>query len=372
MNFRGLFRMMTTVLLLGGVGVGHAEEGVDRTGSIDYSSITSTDSETGLIVPGPPPQAERGRIIRVQDTRSVVEFRGQEYRIRQMVDSGVQSLTRSGTSLEAWNKVALPSDHVGIMIAPQGWNDVTTLVPILREVVDGLGAIGIPQHRITIWSRQIEDVEFLQMLPIPILPGSQFVGAATSGYDRDVSYESPVQGTLIWSDLDFGSEEPDAGRRSYATRLLTSRFDRVILVNSLASDASAGVRGLVYSMSYAGVDNFNRFLNPPQILAESVPEIFAMDALADKVAFCITDALIGSVAGHRPGKFHLHPPVGELWFSRDPVALDSYSLKRANHLREQIGFKPLPASSGQLLFNCQLMELGSADSDSFNIISILR
>lgn len=308
---------------------------------------------------GPPSGADVGRIVRLTSASAVSDFQGNRPEIRRLLASGIQSLTRSSNNFSAWSAIANPQEKIGIFIAPNGWNHPSTLTPIIEEIVSGLTSAGVPASNIFLWSRSHLDTAFLKSSLADIFPTSQFTDAVSAGYDASVTYDSPVKGTLIWSDVEFGDESPFAGRLSHVTTLLTRELDRVIQINSLAADRNAGVRGHIYSLAYASVDNFNRFLSHPGVLAEAAPEIFSLEALADKTCLFITDALIGSVVGNKPGKIHYHPAVSELWLSRDPVALDSYALQRANTIRESINIRPLPPSASDLLSNSQLMQLGS-------------
>ena len=331
------------------------------------SDQTPSANEVERPVIGPPGEKDLGRIIRLERENAVVEFQGQSEVIKSMVQSGILSLTKSDSLKSGWEKIAAPGERVGVFIAPDGWSDNSTLAPIVESLIQGLQSSGISKDQIFLWSRNPNDLSFLKSELQGILDPKSFLYAVNGGYDSEQTYESPVKGTLIWSDVEFGSEEPSAGRLSYVSKLLINRFDRVIQVGSLASDRVAGIRGHLYSLAYSGVGNFNRFLTHPAILAEAVPEIYALEPLADKTCLFITDALIGSVVGNRPGKIHYHPPVSELWISRDPVALDAYTLKRANELRESIGFNPFPESAGELIYNAELMELGQSTIPNFRI-----
>lgn len=317
---------------------------------------------------GPPEVKDRGRIVQEINPSAVVHYKGQYQQIRFMVQNGIQKLTGSQTRRESWMQIIAPGETVGIFVAPYGWHEGSTLIPIVDEIIQGLQSTGMPTENIFIWSRNPKDTVILKKKPGITLPSSQFIHSVQNGYDSEWVYESPIVGSLIWSDKLFKSEDPDAGRYSHVSQLLTKKFDRIILVNSLSSDRGAGIRGHLFSLCYAGVDNFNRFLNYPGILSEAVPEIFTMEPLADKTCLFITDALIGSVVGHKPGTIHYHPPVNELWLSRDPVALDSYSMMRANSLRKSIGFKEFSAESAELLFNSQIMELGLSETNKFQIV----
>lgn len=345
---------------------GYSDDSVGRIGSPAIPMVVQ-----GSPIPiGPPGPGDAGRIVRVQRMQAVTEFKGNSHIIESMVESGVRGLVAGTEALSPWSSVVSSRDRIGIFIAPQGWSDTSTLAPVVSAVVGGLQKSGVSPYNIFIWSRQSQDIRKLQKDLTGILPATQFTSSVERGYDESVTYDSPIPGKLIWSDHKFGRVPEDSDRVSHVSRLLTHHLDRIIAIGSMTSDASAGVRGHLFSLCYGSVDNFNRFLNHPEILSETVPEVFALPPLADKTCLFITDALIGSVAGNKPGKFHLHPPVCEIWMSRDPVALDAYTLERVNQLRSKIGFGDLPDSSRDLLFNSELMELGKASAEHRSVISV--
>ena len=82
----------------------------------------------------------------------------------------------------------------------------------------------------------------------------------------------------------------------------------------------------------------------------AVPEIYALPALGDRVALNITDALIGQYEGGARGLLHYSSVLNQLWFSRDPVALDTLAIKELDRERRALDapeFKPQPGALRQ-------------------------
>ena len=75
------------------------------------------------------------------------------------------------------------------------------------------------------------------------------------------------------------------------------------------------------------MDNTRRFEGDPDRLATAVPEIYALPLLGDRVVLNITDALIGQYEGGARSLLHYSTVLNQLWFSRDPVALDMLAIK---------------------------------------------
>ena len=108
------------------------------------------------------------------------------------------------------------------------------------------------------------------------------------------------------------------------------------------------------------VDNTRRFADDPGRLAVAVPEIYALPVLGDRVALNITDALIGQYEGGLHGLLHYSMVLNQLWFSRDPVALDTLAIKELDRERRTFDapqFRP----NLELYSNAHLLQLGEND-----------
>ena len=107
----------------------------------------------------------------------------------------------------------------------------------------------------------------------------------------------------------------------------------------------------------ASVDNTIRFEGDPDRLAVAVPEIYALPALGDRVVLNITDALIGQYEGGERGLLHYSTVPDQLWFSRDPVALDTMAVQELD--RERRAAKaPEFTPHLEIYTNAVLLQLG--------------
>ena len=108
------------------------------------------------------------------------------------------------------------------------------------------------------------------------------------------------------------------------------------------------------------MDNTCRFEGDPDRLAVAVPEIYALPLLGDRVALNITDALIAQYEGGARGLLQYSTVLNQLWFSRDPVALDTLAIKELDQRRRETDapdFKP----NLELYANAALLQLGVND-----------
>jgi hypothetical protein len=121
----------------------------------------------------------------------------------------------------------------------------------------------------------------------------------------------------------------------------------------------AGICGNLFSLALGSVDNTMRFQSDPARLATAVPEIYALPALSDHVSLCILDALIGQYQGEQMSLLHYSAEVNQIWFSKDPVALDVLGIQELDRERQAANMRTFGANP-DLYSNAALLELGVA------------
>ena len=111
--------------------------------------------------------------------------------VREMLDRGMQALVGAATPEQAWSTMFQSDDIVGIKVNPSGTPRTVTSIPLIREVIRNLNAVGVPNRQIVVYDRnsnQMEVVGYHNMLP----PGVRVVGldrrwivdgSTRSGYD---------------------------------------------------------------------------------------------------------------------------------------------------------------------------------------------
>jgi hypothetical protein len=143
----------------------------------------------------------------------------------------------------------------------------------------------------------------------------------------------------------------------------------IINITPMLNHNFAGVTGNLMSLASASTDNFIRFDNDGDKLADAVPEIYAMPLLGDRVALNIVDGLICQYEGGESSLLHYSVTLNQLRFSTDPVALDWMSLEEIEK-RRQIGRPKAMAVFQRLLRNASLLEIGIADPAKFEVIHV--
>jgi hypothetical protein len=141
------------------------------------------------------------------------------------------------------------------------------------------------------------------------------------------------------------------------TTLLTKDITKIVNVTPLLNHNLAGVSGALHGLAMGSVDNVLRF-EEPERLASAIPEIVAMPEVGDRVVLNIVDALICQYRGEERTLLHYSTAYNQLWFSKDPVAVDvlaNSELDRQNKERK------LSRSAQAIYENAALLELGVAD-----------
>lgn len=296
-------------------------------------------------------------VVVVRSPGTTQRFRPNPDAVRNMIRRGVTELTGKTNEMEAWLDLLSPSDVVGIKVFSTPGPASGTRTSVVASVVEGLLAAGIPATNIVIWDKHMADLRLAGFSQLADQFGVTLAASSQAGYDPDHYYESSILGNLSWGDLEFGKQEPGAGRRSFLTKLLTRKLTKIISISPLLNHNRAGVCGTLYSLAGGSVDNFFRFDSDRERLAAAVPEIVALPELYDRLILSITDALLCQYEGSERGLLHYTTVLDELRFSKDPVALDVLSIAELEKQRALAG-APLARPNRELYANAGLLELG--------------
>ncbi len=284
-----------------------------------------------------------------------------------MVGQGIQALTGTRSVADAWRVIISPADVVGIKVYSLPGNLSGTRKPVVEGVLQGILQTGIPSTNIVIWDKHTIDLRQAGFFELAAKYNVRVSSSAECGYDYSVYYESPIIGNLVWGDFDFGRSSEGMGRKSYVSKLLTRELTKLISISPLLNHNAAGVAGHLYSLAIGSADNTTRFEYDQARLAQAVPEIFATPAIADKTTLHITDALICQYEGSERALLHYSVTPNELWFSKDPVALDTLALDEV--LRQRDLFVSAPPRPNRLLYsNAALLELGVNETNKMRIL----
>jgi hypothetical protein len=311
------------------------------------------------------------RVVIVQNPDAVANFQPDAAIVQTMVDRGITNLTGKATVAAAWRSIVVPADVVGIKVFSAGGEISGTRPSVVAAVVRGLIQAGLPPGHIIIWDKHASDLRASGYFKLAQNFGVRAEGAVEAGYDPTNYYQpdSAVIGSLVYGDLEFGRTGDKVGRRSFVTKILSHQVTKIISITPLLNQPSAGVCGHLYSLAFGGVDNTLRFQNDPDRLAVAVPEINALPAVGDRVVLNITDALIGQYEGGASVLLHYSTVLNQLWFSRDPVALDTLAIRELDRERQAAGAWGFPPDL-EIYTNAVLLQLGINDPAQIHVVNV--
>ena len=314
---------------------------------------------------GAPPKS---RVIVVEDSRATIAFEPQPDVVRNMVDRGITKLAGKSDLKQAWRTIASPKDTVGLKVFSGPGPHSGTRPAVVAAVVEGLLKAGLPRSQIIIWDRRLLDLRWSGFDDLARHYHVRLEGAADVGYDEEVFYDkNPIIGTLVAGDLDFDRFGKTSGRVSYVTKILTKEVTKIINIPPLLNHNLAGVSGDLFSLAMGSVDNTIRFESSPERLATAVPEIYALPALSDHVVLNITDALVGQYQGEQMSLLHYSVQLNQIWFSKDPVALDVLAIQELDQERRAQKIDP-GNDNPELYRNASFyLELGAGDPAKIRI-----
>jgi hypothetical protein len=317
------------------------------------------------------PTNTASRVVIVENTNAISNFQPDENAVQAMVNLAITNFTGKTTAADAWRSLVSTQDVVGIKVFSAAGELSGTRPIVVAAVVRGLLDAGLPATNIVIWDKHADDLRAAGFFKLAAQLGVRAAGAVETGYDPTNFYlpDSPVIGSLLYGDLEFGQKGEGVGRKSFVSLLVSRQITKIISIAPLLNENEIGACGQLYSLALGGVDNTFRFESDVDRLAVAVPEIYALPSLGDRVALDITDALIGQYEGSSRGLLQYSFVLDQLWFSRDPVALDTLAIKELEHERRAFDapeFKP----NLELYANAALLQLGMNDTNKIRVEKI--
>ena len=331
-------------------------------------------------IPGP----FRGRVIAVEHSGCIANNRYQPEAIRQMMRRGMAELTGAPAWQDAWRSLFERGDVVGIKVSPVGGAQLCSDASVLHSIIEGLNQAGIPNRDILVFSRYREEIleaGIDRWLPPQVrfdAPSLQYdnVQLDMAGYDENHFMEIAL--------VKPGENGNDPHyRRSYVSKIVTRRMNKIINLPVLKHHQSAGVTITLKNMSHGFVNNVNRSHLTPTLNACGVfiPSVVSLPVIREKVVLHIVDAVKAQYHGGpqpRP-QFRWEPKT--IYFGTDPVALDKTGWKVLDAKRQQMGLPPIALSKPDRFshfLNCQvehieiagMLGLGEFNDDKIHVKQI--
>ncbi|MEO7299472.1 MAG: DUF362 domain-containing protein [Verrucomicrobiota bacterium] len=309
--------------------------------------------------------ATGSRVVIASDANATIAFQPQLEKVRALFEEGFAQFSGKTNLTEAWQKLVSTNDVIGIKVYSAPGPTSGTRPSVVAATVESLLKAGISPQKIIIWDKELIDLRLAGFDELTTRYKIGLAASSSAGYDEKTFYENPLIGHLIWGDTEFQKKGNDLGRKSFVTKLLSQEITKVITISPLLNHNTAGTAGNLYSLGLGSVDNTHRF-EPASRLAAALPEIYALRSLSDKVVLNITDALIAQYQGEQRSLLHYSIALNEIWFSKDPVALDILAIAELNRQREAAKFPPMK-SLMEIYENASLLELGVSDLKSIRI-----
>ena len=311
------------------------------------------------------------RVVQVDGVGLQSAFLPDDTRVAVAFNLGLFTFTHANNISDAWRSLVHTNDTVGIKVFSQPGSLSGTRPAVVAAIVHGLIAAGLPPDKIIIWDKHTADLRAAGFFKLAAQLGVRVAGAAETGYDTNTFYlpDSPVVGSLVWGDLEFGLKGDGIGKKSFVSKLVSQQITKIISVAPLLNENNAGLCGHFFSLCLGSVDNTRRFEGDPDRLAVALPEIYALPSVGDRVVLNVTDALLGQYQGGPASFLQYATVLDQIWLSRDPVALDTLALKELAHQRK-IFEVPQPKLNYQLYTNAVLLQLGINDPSRIQIETV--
>ena len=288
-----------------------------------------------------------GRVVETYHSQSIVDRRVSQPAVRAMVDAGLKALTGEATLKDAWAKFFEPNDVVALKVNPSGVPGTVTSIALVREVIQGLNSVGVPNKQIIIYDRNSNQLEvngYHTLVP----PGVRVVGLDQrwtvngddrSGYDPDVFCEMDC----------FGERET----RSYLASIVTADANKIIDLPCLKEHNASGVTGCLKNLAYGSFNNVARTHEGSKTYTD--PVIAVMCSAAPLRSKSVLHIMDGIRAVYHSGPFAWNPEfvweARTLLFGTDPVAVDRIELEIVEQKRKDAGVPSIWDRSPQHLGN---------------------
>jgi hypothetical protein len=335
-----------------------------RTNAAELSKYPRTEAS----MPGRYP----GRVVRVDNERSIRDAVFDRKEIDSMVREGILRLTGETEPGRAWRLFVAPTDVVGLKVNPIGGTLLSTSHEIVRAVIAQLIDAGIPKKNIVIWDRrefELHEAGFTaDNYPGITITGTERKDAAGSFYDANGKLYGEAMIDKKWSYWADVEQAYDAetipymineGKHSYFSRICTEQLDKIINI-PVMKNAGSSVTLCLKNLAFGSISNTGRLHKP--LWAETCAEVCAFPPLRDKTVLNIVDGIKGCFQGGPEAKPQFITEYKTVLMGTDPVAVDriGYDIILQKRIAEKIQKEDIPKAK-KFLELAQDLKLGVAD-----------
>jgi len=235
-----------------------------------------------------------------------------------VLDRALQSLYDADSPIEAWKRIARPSEVVGLKVNCLSGRGNSTSTVLVEAVCERLQQAGIPRANIVIWDRLNSDLESAGFPVSSRKDRIRYIGNDASGYETDLAIYGSV-GSLL-------------------SKTLTRTCDAVVNLPVLKDHGIVGVTMALKNM-FGAINNHNKYhtnAGDPY-----VADVNMLPAIRQKVRLTICDAIAPQYEGGPSYMPQWSWPFNGLIVSRDPVALDYTGWRIIEQKRAEKGIESL-------------------------------
>jgi uncharacterized protein (DUF362 family) len=270
-----------------------------------------------------------GRVVEVGDTRSITNNRVSQPIVHDMLERGLKELTGENSIPAAVAKFVEPHDVVGVKINPSGAPACCSSPELVREIIEGVRAAGVPLKNIVVYDRfgyEMDLGSYQLLMPVGVeVVGIQDDLLDASGYDANIYCEMNF----------FGEWET----RSYMASIVANRLDKIINVPTLKDHSASGVTGCLKNVAYGTFNNVARSHKEPYSFTNPLIGVMCtVEPLRSKVVLNIMDGMrMVWHGGPLTQNQKFIAQTGLLLMSTDPVAMDTVELEAIEKKRREEG-----------------------------------
>jgi len=277
-------------------------------------------------------------IVQVSDPKSVDSSgEGIEGPVMDMITKAILELTDEKDITNAWGRIAMPGQRVGIKVNAISGRHLSTQIPVVMAIVEGLKMSGVKERDIIIWDKTSRKLERAGFQLNANTDSIRCVGTNKIGYQDD---EQDVNGTKF-----------------KLSKILTEEIDVLINVPIMKNHDNAGV-------TLSLKNNYGSHNNPSDHHKNNcdpdMANINSHEIIRSKTKLIVLDALRAQCNGGPGDKPRWKWNPGMILMGFDPVAIDRTGSDIIESRRLEMGLKSLGNSHRHIITAAKL-GLGNDD-----------
>jgi hypothetical protein len=374
---RQFFRMLAA----GGLGAGIAP--VIAAGMRDVASVKPVKTNIAdalkyhrndMSMPGKYP----GRVVRVENEKSVADNVIQEEVVGKMLQAGLSELTGTSDIRNAWRHFVSPGEVIGLKVNPIGGKLLSTSHALVRSVISQLEESGIDRGNIVVFDRRMQQLRETGFTPENYpgitITGTEHVDRNGSFYDENgdlYSLSMIDREWYYWADCEMEYDDyilphmVNQGKYSYFSKIVTRQVDKIINL-PIMKNAGASITLCLKNLGYGSITNTARL--HADLWAETSAEVCAFPPLRDKVVLNIADGIKGCYDGGPGANPQFFTDYKMLLLGSDPVAIDMAAYEIIIGKRIEMGRQEGFSDTGiRQMVLAEGLGLGIADRDKIDI-----